>query len=122
MINNTEFKTINPEDKRSLTDKLNQMALERIAVEAKLEAEKKAEKNDPAVAVLKAYIDMDKTMMKVVDEHIERVRKSSERNKELYKKLALKKDIEKRDRKRKEHFDEAAENAEALRKFLKMKG
>jgi hypothetical protein len=106
------------ESKISLTAKLNQAVMERIAEQEHLAAENE----DPAKAVLKAYIAMDKEMMKVVDEHIERVRRSSERNKELYRKLALKKEIEKRARMRKEGFDEAAEEAEMMRKFLRMRG
>ena len=123
MINTTEFKPIKSlEEKISLTAKLNLMAMERIAEQAKIAAEKGLKKDDPAEAIIKAYVSMDKAMMKVVDEHIERVRKSSERNKEIYKKLAMKKEIEKRARMRKEFFDEAAEKAEALRRFLRMNG
>ena len=108
------------DEKKSLTAKLNQMMMKRIAEQEKLAAEVNIKKVDPAEAVLKAYITLDKEMMKVMDEHIERVRKSSERNKELFKKLALKKEIEKRMKIRKELFDEAAEKAEEQRKFLRM--
>lgn len=122
MINVTEFNTIKAADeKKSLTEKLNQMAMESIAKKVKQAAEEK-EKEDPAKAVLKAYLALDKEMMKVMDEHIERVRKSSERNKELFRKLSLKKEFEKLARMRKEYFDEAAEKAEAQRKLLRMKG
>ncbi|MCL1941190.1 MAG: hypothetical protein FWG09_04535 [Synergistaceae bacterium] len=110
------------EAKKSLTAKLNEMALERIAEQARLAEERNLKRDDPAEAVLKAYVALDKEMLKVVDEHIERVRKSSERNKELFKKMAMKKEIEKREQKRKEQFDEAADRAEAQRKFLRMKG
>ena len=104
------------EENISLTAKLHQMAMKRIAEQ---EDAKSIKREDPAVAVLKAYITLDKAMMKVVDEHIERVRKSSERNKELFKKLILKKEIEKRAQKRKELFDEAAEKAEEQRQLLR---
>ena len=104
------------EEKASLTARLNQMALERVAEKIKQSSGEK-EKEDPAKAVLKAYLALDKEMMKVMDEHIERVRKSSERNKELYRKLSLKKEFEKLARMRKEHFDEAAEKVEEQRKL-----
>jgi hypothetical protein len=121
---NTDLKILkSPEDeKKSLTARLNEMALERIAEQARIAEERNLKKEDPAEAVLKAYVALDKEMLKVVDEHIERVRKSSERNKELFKKMAMKKEIEKRERMRKEGFNEAAEKAEAQRKFLRMKG
>jgi len=117
----TEFKTFDlSEENISLAAKLNQMAMERI-VQAKA-AGKNTKKEDPAEAIVKAFADMDRTMMKVMDEHIERVRKSSERNKELYRKLAIKKEIEKRAQKREEYFEQAAEKAEERRKFLQMSG
>ena len=123
MINATELKTLkSSEERKSLIAELNQMAMERIAEQAKLAAENNTKQEDPVEAVIKAFAAMDKAMFKVVDEHIERVRKSSERNKEHYKKLAMKKEIEKRAQIRKEKFDEAAEKAEALRQFLRMKG
>ena len=121
MINVAELNTLkSSQENISLTAKLNQMAMERIAEKAKRAEEK--EREDPAKAVLKAYLALDKEMMKVMDEHIERVRKSSERNKELFRKLSIKKEIENRARMRKEDFDEAAEKAEAQRKLLRMKG
>ena len=123
MINTPEFQLLkSPEAKKSFTTQLNQMVMERVAEQAKMASEKNAKREDPAEAVIKAYAAMDKAMMKVVDEHIERVRKSSEKNKELYKKLAMKKEIEKRAQMRKEYFDEASEKAEAQRRFLRMKG
>ena len=123
MINKTEIDALKiSESKISLAAKLNQAVLERIAEQERIAAEKDNKNEDPAAAVLKAYISMDKEMMKVVDEHIERVRRSSERNKELFRKLALKKEMEKRARIRKEYFDEAAEKAELQRKFLRMRG
>ena len=123
MINATELKTLkSSEERKSLMAELNQMAMERIAEQARLAAENNTKQEDPVEAVIKAFAAMDKAMFKVVDEHIERVRKSSERNKEHYKKLAMKKEIEKRALMRKEKFDEAAEKAEALRQFLRMKG
>ena len=101
---------------------LNQTALLQVAEQGKLATTESIDKEDPAEAVLKAYISMDKEMMKVIDEHIERIRRSSERNKELFRKLAIKKEIEKRTRMRKEYFDEAAEKAEEQRKILRMRG
>jgi hypothetical protein len=122
MMNKTGLNLLKlPEEKISLTARLQQLVIKRIAEQEKLAAEKNADREDPAEAVIKAYIVLDKEMMKVVDEHIERTRKSSERNKELHKKLALKKEIEKRVRMRKELFDEAAEKAEEQRKFLLLK-
>jgi hypothetical protein len=118
MINKVELDLQKLSEERiSLADKLNQAAIARIAEREKLAAEEKIDKEDPAEAVLKAYISMDKEMMKVMDEHIERVRRSNERNKELFRKLAIKKDIEKRARMRKEYFDEAAEKVEEQRKL-----
>jgi len=111
-----------PDERISLAARIDETALLSIAEQSKLAAEENTDKEDPAKAVLKAYISMDKEMMKVMDEHIERVRRSSERNKELFRKLALKKEIEKRARMRKEYFDEAAEKAEEQRKFLRMRG
>jgi hypothetical protein len=123
MMNTAELKLLkSSEEKISLTAKLNKMAMERIAEKAKQAAEECTEKEDPAKAVLKAYLALDKEMMRVMDEHIERVRRSSERNKELFKKLSIKKEIEKRALMRKEYFDEAALKAEAQRKLLQMRG
>jgi len=122
----TELKTLRiekfPEEKNSLTAKLNQMTVECIAEQAKIAESSLKKEEDPAEAIVKAYIAMDKSMMKVMDEHIERVRRSSERNKELCRKLAMKKEIEKRALMRKEYFDQAAEKVEEQRKFLQMRG
>ena len=123
MINRIDLDFRKPsEEGFSLAAELNQMVNLRGAEQIKLAVDESIDKEDPAKAVLKAYISMDKEMMKVMDEHIERVRRSSERNKELFRKLALKKEIEKRARIRKEYFDEAAEKAEEQRRFLRMRG
>jgi len=110
------------EEMAILTANLKQMSIDSIARQAALAAEENVNKEDPAEAIVKAYLEMDKTMMKVMDEHIERVRKSSERNRELFKKQALKNEIEKREEMRKELFDEAAEKVDEQRKLLLVKG
>lgn len=95
--------------------KIKSIDLVREMTEAVLDAAARAaekEEEDPVRAIIKAYNEMDEAMMRVVDEHIERVRKSSERNKELFRKLALQKEIEKRQREREELFEEAAEAVE----------
>ena len=121
MINRAELNLLkSTEEKISLTARLNQMAMESIEEKERLAAEE-SKREDPARAVLKAYVEMDKAMMRVMDEHIERVRRSSERNKEIFRKTSIKKEIEKRAQMRKEYFDEAAEKAEIQRRLLRLK-
>lgn len=99
-----------------LAVELAREAASRLIEDAKRNAEQKQE--DPIRAIIRAYNEMDKEMMRVVDEHIERIRKSNERNKELYCKLALQKEIEKRQELREQFFEEAADDAEDARDIL----
>jgi hypothetical protein len=100
---------------RSLAMQLADTAAERA------EREREEAREDAAAAVLKAYNELDRSLMKVVDEHIERVRRSQEANAKRAKKLLVEKEMEKRREYAERMHDEAAIHAQELRDFLRMR-
>lgn len=109
----------NSDDELPFAVKLAKESNERAIEAAKRRAER--DNNDPAESVLKAYNSLDKAVMEVVDEHIERVRKSNERNEKLFLKRKLELEIQNRHEKREFEFEEAAQNAELQRDILRMR-